>query len=65
MENEDIEALIRLYTNSARNLREVAAIAEAGDADSYIARTSIAKALTYELVIDDLKDLLAGNEGTN
>lgn len=65
MENEDIEALIRIYASSARNLREVAAIADAENADSIVARTSLAKAHTYEVVIDDLKDLLAGNERTN
>lgn len=65
MENEDIEALIRIYASSARNLREVAAIAEAENADSNVARTSLAKAHTYDLVIDDLNGLLAGNERTN
>lgn len=58
MENEDIEALIRIYASSSRNLKEVAAIADAENADSVVARTSLAKANTYDMVIDDLKDLL-------
>lgn len=62
MENEDIEALIRIYASSARNLREVAAIAGAENEDSIVAKTSLAKARTYDLVIDDLQGLLAGNE---
>jgi hypothetical protein len=62
MENEDIEALIRIYTDSARNLRNVAAIADAENNDSPVSRISLAKAQTYELVIDDLQGLLAGNE---
>lgn len=59
MELEDIEELIRVYASSARNLREVAAIASEQDPNSIVAHTSRAKANTYEVVIDDLKMLLA------
>ncbi len=62
MDTEDIENLIRIYTSSSRNLREVAAIAVEADSDSIVAHTSRAKANTYDMVIDDLKGLLAGTE---
>lgn len=60
MDPEDIEELIRIYASSARNLREVAAIAAEQDPDSIVAHTSRAKAYTYDVVIDDLKSILTG-----
>lgn len=62
MELEDIEELVRIYTSSARNLREVAAIAAEQDSDSIVAHTSRAKASTYDVVIEDLKILLASKD---
>jgi hypothetical protein len=59
MEREDIEALVRIYESSKRNLRHVAELAEADNPDSVVAHTSRAKANTYAVVIDDLNDLLA------
>lgn len=62
MDREDIEALIRIYTASERNLRNVAELAMADDPDGGVAVSSRAKANTYKLVIDDLNDLLAGTK---
>lgn len=63
MEQEDIEALIRIYASSARNLKQVADLAAEDNPDSIVAHTSRAKATTYLMVIDDLKDLLGRKEG--
>lgn len=60
MDTEDIEALIRIYTSSSRNLRQVAELAAADDPTGDVALISRAKANTYDVVIDDLKSLLAG-----
>ncbi len=62
MDTEDIEALIRIYASSSRNLRQVAELAAADNSDSIVAHTSRAKANTYDMVIDDLKGLLTGTE---
>lgn len=59
---EDLEALIRIYAASARNLRNVAELAAADNPDSLVAHTSRAKANTYDLVIDDLKSVIAGKD---
>lgn len=55
---EDIKALIRIYKSSAINLRKVADLAREKDIDSVVAHKSGAKADTYELVIDDLENLI-------
>lgn len=65
MDREDIEALVRIYTASERNLRNVAEIALTDNPDGGVAVASRAKADTYKLVIDDLNDLLAGTERAN
>lgn len=58
---ERTKALIKMYKSSARNLRNVADLAEAQDPsiDSNVARTSRAKADTYDLVITDLENLIS------
>lgn len=62
---EDIKALIRIYKSSAENLRKVAEIAAAQhpEEDSVVAQTSRAKANTYDLVINDLENVLERREG--
>lgn len=62
MDTEKIENLIRLYASIARNLREVAEAAAERDPDSLAAQRSRAKANVYEVVVDDLKNLLAGKD---
>jgi len=62
MDTEDIEELIRIYASSSRNLRQVAALAAEEDPNSVVAISSRAKANTYDVVIDDLKSLLAGKD---
>lgn len=57
----DIEDLIRIYKDSAKNLRNVADLAEQQDRQS-VADTSRAKASTYDLVISDLEQILKERE---
>jgi hypothetical protein len=57
---ENIEELIRIYASSSKNLRQVAALAAEEDPNGVVSLTSRAKANTYDVVIDDLKDILAG-----
>lgn len=55
---ERIEALIKMYQGSARNLRNVADLAAGEDIDSVVAHKSRAKASTYDLVVADLENLI-------
>jgi hypothetical protein len=63
---EDIVRLIRMYEASAKNLRNVADIADSNDptGESAVARTSRAKADTYDLVRRDLEMVIENSKGT-